>query len=170
MNTKNNQRFQDSERKMQDALLRLLKSGSTQEITVQDICKESEVNRTTFYAHYSDIRELTEKSEIQLREAFMLEFQRDKSEQPWQIFFLYSVKGYMNFYRLYFQYHYKEKAQNGPAQIWLSSIQVQLDHYRQAFYQAGIEAILYQWVESGCKDSPETIQTIINQRLPENIL
>lgn len=174
MNTKNNQRFQDSEKKIQSALLELLKTEKAQDITVQDICKKAEVNRTTFYAHFSDIRELTESSEIQIREAIMMAFQEDGSEQQsgeqWQLFFLHSMEDYGNFYHLYFQYHKNEPAQNGPAQVWLSTVYGQLDRYRQVFYQAGVEAILRQWAENGCKDSPEEIQSIISQRLSKNFL
>lgn len=174
MNTKNNQRFQESEKKIQTALVELLKTKKVQNITIQDICNMSGVNRTTFYAHFSDIRELTERSEIQIREAAMIAFQEDGSEQQsaqqWQLFFLRSMKNSMNFYHLYFQCHKNEPAQNGPAQVWLFDASAHLDNYRQAFYRAGIEAILRQWVEGGCADSPEIIQSVLSQRLPEDFL
>lgn len=71
MNIKNNQRFQEV-RKKYKALAELLKTEKVHNITVQDICNMSGVNRTTFYAHFSDIRELTERSEMQIREAAMM--------------------------------------------------------------------------------------------------
>lgn len=154
--------------------MELLKTEKVQDITIQDICNMSGVNRTTFYAHFSDIGELTERSEIQIREAAMMAFREECSEQQsgqqWQLFFLRSMKNRMNFYHLYFQCHKNEHAQNGPTQVWLFDASAHLDHYRQAFYRAGIEAILRRWVEDGCVDSPETVQTVLSQHLPEDFL
>ena len=105
MNIKNNQRFQESEKKIQNALAELLKTEKVHNITVQDICNMSGVNRTTFYAHFSDIRELTERSEMQIREAAMMAFRKDCSvqqpSQKWQLFFLHCMKKHMNFYHLF---------------------------------------------------------------------
>lgn len=172
MNTKNNQRFQESENKIQAALMDLLKTGEMQNITIHNICRNAQINRTTFYAHFSDIRELTEKCEIALRNSLKIELRKIYSNEGnppigiFQIKFLQFLKEKADFYRLYFLYHSVETAQNGPSQIWLSSISSQLDNYRQVFYRAGVEAILTQWVEDGCKDSPETIQSILRWHLP----
>lgn len=178
MNTKNNQRFQDSEKKIQAALIDLLKSGDTKEITVHNICRSAEVNRTTFYAHFSDIRDLTEKCERQLRESLKAKFRETSSEEgnlpvPIEVFqmeFLQLVKEHIDFYRLYFLYHSIETAPNGPSQVWLFDSPAHLDRYRQAFYRAGIEAILRRWVEEGCTNPSETVQSILSQCLPENFL
>lgn len=41
-----------------DTLLNLLKSNNFDSITVSQLCKEARVNRSTFYAHYTNIDEL----------------------------------------------------------------------------------------------------------------
>ncbi|MBS5285253.1 MAG: TetR/AcrR family transcriptional regulator [Clostridiales bacterium] len=177
MNTKNNQRFQESERKIQKALMDLVKTGDIQCITVQNICNEAEVNRTTFYAHFSDIRELTEQCEMQIRETITRTFQLSgsgqDSDRQWQLFVLRSMKDYMNFYRLYFQYHKTEPAQNGPATVWLSNdekIEHSMSHYYRVFYRAGAEAILMRWINKNCTETPEELQFILSQCLSKNSL
>lgn len=43
---------------IREALLELLKTKPLSKITVTDICKQADVNRTTFYANYEDIYDL----------------------------------------------------------------------------------------------------------------
>ena len=43
---------------MQDALIELLRDQALGDITVKALCERADVNRSTFYAHYSSIEEL----------------------------------------------------------------------------------------------------------------
>lgn len=60
MNTKNNQRFQDMDIRLKSALLELMKDSDFEKITVKQICEKAQVNRSTFYAHYTDIYDIME--------------------------------------------------------------------------------------------------------------
>lgn len=42
---------------MQDALIELLRDQALGDITVKALCERADVNRSTFYAHYSNIEE-----------------------------------------------------------------------------------------------------------------
>ena len=63
MNTKNNQRRKNSITKIENAFMRLLQEKEVHTISITDICKLANVNRTTFYANYLDIYDLVEKIE-----------------------------------------------------------------------------------------------------------
>lgn len=58
MNTKNNKRSQYSIKKLKKAITKLLKTEDHDKITIKDLCKEAEINRTTFYAHFDDMESL----------------------------------------------------------------------------------------------------------------
>lgn len=58
MNTKNNQRFKDTEIRMQSVMLELMKYMEFEKITVKKICEKAQVNRSTFYAHFIDIYDM----------------------------------------------------------------------------------------------------------------
>ena len=60
MNVKNNQRFQETERKIKNAFLDLLGTRALDDVTVGDICAAAAVNRSTFYAHYDSAEALLE--------------------------------------------------------------------------------------------------------------
>ena len=68
MNTKNNQRFKDTEIRMQSVMLELMKYMEFEKITVKKICEKAQVNRSTFYAHFIDINDMLDKMEQTLRE------------------------------------------------------------------------------------------------------
>ena len=62
MNTKNNRRRRESIERIEKAFLELLQTKELHEITVSDICKSCELNRSTFYANYIDIFDLADKT------------------------------------------------------------------------------------------------------------
>lgn len=51
---------------IQNALLELLEQKPLGKITVTDICKIADVNRSTFYAYYVDIQQLLEEIEVNI--------------------------------------------------------------------------------------------------------
>lgn len=181
MNTKNNQAFRDNEEKIQKALMTLLRAGDQEGITVQRICDEAKINRTTFYAHFTDLHDLVKKSEARLRERLKAEFDVDcigEASQAFQLFLLRHIQANADFYRLYFLYRNPFGNNLGPEQAWASVGEMEAaqtasgskDHYYQAFRRSGVAAVLEQWVKQGCLDEPEHIQSLLLQHLPENFL
>lgn len=51
---------------LKDSLLQLLKEKQFSAITVKEICETADINRSTFYAHYTDQYELLEKIEEEM--------------------------------------------------------------------------------------------------------
>lgn len=70
MNTKNNQRTRLSKILLKNALMDLLsEKGSVTKISVRELCERAYLNRSTFYAHYSEPKELLEEVEAELLDA-----------------------------------------------------------------------------------------------------
>ena len=70
MNTKNNQRTRLSKLLFKNALMDLLKEkGSVAKISVRELCDRAELNRSTFYAHYNEPKDLLYEIETELLEA-----------------------------------------------------------------------------------------------------
>lgn len=67
MNTKNNQRTRLSKILFKNALLALLKEkSSVEKISVRELCEKAELNRSTFYAHYNEPKDLLYEIENEL--------------------------------------------------------------------------------------------------------
>lgn len=56
-----NQRVAISKYLMKEALLKLLKEKSIGKISVSELCKEAEINRTTFYRYYETPRDILQE-------------------------------------------------------------------------------------------------------------
>lgn len=56
-------RILNTKRKLKENLLLLLKKKQLKEITVLELCKKANINRTTFYKYYLDIEDLLNKIE-----------------------------------------------------------------------------------------------------------
>lgn len=53
-----NQRIRLSKKMLKEAMLRLLQKKEIQQISIQEICQEAQINRTTFYKYYGSQYEL----------------------------------------------------------------------------------------------------------------
>ena len=61
MNKKNNRRAQLTRRVFRETLVELLNEKPLGKITVSEICAAAEMNRSTFYAHYTDVDAVAEE-------------------------------------------------------------------------------------------------------------
>ena len=64
MNVKDNQRTRLSKKLFKNAILELLEEkGGIEKISVRELCDRAELNRSTFYAHYAEPREVLQEAE-----------------------------------------------------------------------------------------------------------
>ena len=67
MNVKDNQRTRLSKKMFQTAYLELLEEqGGVERISVRELCARAELNRSTFYAHYAEPREVLAEAENEI--------------------------------------------------------------------------------------------------------
>lgn len=65
-NQKLNRRVEFTKNALQEAFLSLVAEKPLQRITVTDVCARADINRSTFYLHYKDIRSLIEEIEDEI--------------------------------------------------------------------------------------------------------
>ncbi|MDD7718037.1 MAG: TetR/AcrR family transcriptional regulator, partial [Eubacteriaceae bacterium] len=63
---KTDARIRYTQRILKESFLTLLKQKPVNKITVKEVCEIAELNRATFYAHYSDCFALLESIEQEL--------------------------------------------------------------------------------------------------------
>lgn len=69
MAQKENQRIALTKKLLQEGLLRLLETKSLDKISVTELCRESGINRATFYNHYNSPQELLDDIEARITKA-----------------------------------------------------------------------------------------------------
>lgn len=78
MNTKNNRRRRESVEKIEQTFLELLQTTELNEISVSDICKRCDLNRSTFYANFMDIYDLAGRVRLRLEEEVSALYRPDR--------------------------------------------------------------------------------------------
>lgn len=165
MNTPNNKRRRDSRRRMESALIRQLQTQELGSITVTEICREANVNRTTFYANYQDIYALAESVQQSLLEEVLGLWQEEEMqtyEKGFPALFRHIQENQL-FYRTFFkldpQGEFPFEGYNlAKAEEYYGSRYIE---YHIAFFRAGLNAVIKKWLENDCRETPEEIASIL---------
>ena len=172
MNRKNNEHFQCTDRKIQNDLLEALERKPLAAVTVAEICRAVEINRSSFYLHYQDTFDLMERLCAQKLYSVQRQIEAlSKTETDYLQFIRISAQHIydnQSFYRAYFksvgaeQYeeHLKHilTASLLPAVQELGSFSEHQIEYHFTFTFNGISAMLRKWLHYGC---PETVDEIV---------
>lgn len=166
MNKTNNKRKKASQEKIEKVFLELIQTKEINEISVTDICKRANLNRTTFYANYIDIYDLADKIRYNL-ERDVLNLYSDESEKKYNsndfLKLFKHIKDNQIFYKTYFKLGFDKSFIIEEYDHTLYSFYYDdgyLD-YHIDFFRAGINAVIKRWLGEGCKESPEEIFEVI---------
>jgi len=166
---------------LKEALYKLVKTQSVQEITIKDLCFVANINRTTFYAHFHSVQDLIEKSESELWVDLLLLIKHSEKDINYfsnQIFF--DVYELSNKYHELFELliiknadpHFVEKVYNLGRSAFKTSYKKSKnskDDARMEYYYISVLnsfiGILRLWLINGMKETPhemaETTKKII---------
>ena len=77
---KNENKYFNTAKKMNDALIKLLETKDYEYITIKEICRIASVNRSTFYLHYENMNDLLEETIGSLNSSFKSHFKSKENE------------------------------------------------------------------------------------------
>lgn len=166
MNTKNNKRKRESMQKIEQVLIEFLQSKELSQVTVSDICKKANLNRSTFYANYVDIYELAdtirEKLEANMSELYKDEILQGFNSNNFLILFRHIQQNQL-FYKTYLKLGYDEKYKilKYDRELAKEEFGNRFIEYHMEFFKSGITSIIKMWLKNGCKETPEEMAEII---------
>ena len=166
MNTPNNKRKKESIERIEKVFISLLQTNELNEISVSDICKLAGLNRTTFYANYTDIYGLADsirdKLEHNLSDLYRNEITRGVNSNDDLKLFCH-IKDNQIFYKTYFKLGYDDSYKIITYDINLARqhFDNRFIEYHMEFFKSGITKIIKLWLQNGCKESPEDMYEII---------
>lgn len=180
MNKKNNRQFQSSDERMKQAMLELMNTMPLEKITVSLICSKANVNRSTFYAHYTDIYDMMGQLETNLQEKLMEGYPSSGNVTPFSLDsflpFLRFIRENRDFYRIVLKTRNEFPLQQGFTPLWEQVIRPYclkagiISENEMMFYYVGFQAsltmILKRWLKQDCSESDEKIAQIIRNVLP----
>lgn len=181
---KSEAKFHNTALKMHKALFRLLERKEFGEISITELCIEADVNRSTFYAHYSNTYELLREAHAdQLRSFFDSYNQTLENIQKYNaaesIFispeyllpYLSFVRENKQFFKVYMSNPQDFGADNTydflmdkvllPIYRKNGIADKTIVNYMSKFYLQGITALVLEWVNRDCEDDELFICEII---------
>lgn len=180
MNKKNNKQFQNSATRMEQVTLELMNKTPFKKISVRLICEKAGVNRSTFYAHYTDIYDMIDQMETKLQKNLMNHYPAHENLAPLSlesfIPFLEFIREHKNFYRIALKTRQEFPLKQGFEPLWNQVVKPLClkagitSENEMMFYfvgfQAGFTMILKHWVDQGCAENIETVAQIIQNTIP----
>ncbi|MCR5755282.1 MAG: TetR/AcrR family transcriptional regulator [Acetatifactor sp.] len=174
---KENQRVRLTKTLFKTALIQLLSEKKIHEITIQELCQKAELNRTTFYKHYQNIRDLLDEIENETLERSTLCLEQTKIEKEASVttplfHYLCYIRDNSDTYRLLLNpsndFNRKLLA---PATDFLKKQSETLSQlteltetsltYYQEYILSGSVALIRNWLFNGTIESPELIASMI---------
>ena len=169
MNTKNNKRYKINSEKIETSFLSLILNHKYEDITISQVCKHAEINRSTFYCHYDDINDLIIKIENKFANsmATIFNFGLRQSHDAFIEMFSFVEKN-KYFYKAFLSIPYQTVAEKNTKQNIMLTLK---EHsakdndislfYRASFFGAGIKEICKLWLERDCKESPTQMAELL---------
>ena len=166
MNTKNNSRRRESREKIGKVFVALLQTKELNQITVSDICKQANLNRSTFYANYLDVYDLADQVRMELEQEFSDLFAGydTGTEHTGALKMFTHIRENQLFYKTYFKLCYDEKHLiNIYDATQAAAFGDRNLKYHIEFFRNGLNAIIKMWLRDGCVESPEEMAEILQQ-------
>ena len=166
MNTPNNRRRKESREKIEKVFVELLQTRDLSQISVSDICKQAGLNRTTFYANYTDIYGLADsirdRLEANLSALYQEEYATGINSNDYLKLFRH-IQQNQTFYQTYFKLGYdnKYKIISYDTELAQKHFQDRFIHYHMEFFKSGLTRIIKLWLQNGCRETPEEMFEII---------
>ena len=171
MNIKNNIRYKISSEKIETTFLSLILNHKYEDITISQICKHADINRSTFYTHYDDINDLIIKIEGRFAKGMASIFNFGLRQEHEAFIEMFSfVKENKYFYKAFLNIPYATLAETNTKSNVLTNLKQNNDplvkdevevFYRASFFGAGIKELCRIWLERDCKESPEQMAQLL---------
>lgn len=191
---KSESKYFNTARKMNKALLELLEKKDFEYITVKEICEKAEVNRSTFYLHYDNTRDLLIESIENIRLDFSKYFKADVNTvlskisncsleelifitSDYLIPYLNFIKDNKRFFRTAVLKSSDMDSENTFRKMFQHIFNPIMERfscpederiYMINFYINGITAIIMEWIKNECSLSSEKICCIIKKCILNN--
>jgi len=176
MNTKDNQRSRLTKLLMKQAFLDLMHKTAPDKITVKEICSTAELNRTTFYLHYSEpndiLIELEDEAIKQVSDALCSigHSGAGKTDTMANLFeFLRYIRKNDDLFRTFLvensNPHFRRKLQKCAKETVMKWFDVQLaqeyKEYAYTYLISGCIDLLIEWIRSNYQMSDECLGDIL---------
>lgn len=170
-----NRRVKMTKRMMKEALIDLMDQKPLEKITVTEICKSADVNRSTFYAYYEDISALMLEIENEVLEHVTIyadnfnDYSDKRMLEVFEEFFNY-VKDNAKVFRALVIRHDNSNFNRRMLDTVMDKYKMSLEHngelpakYTYIYSVSGVIGIMGEWIDSGFAISSKKLAKMVWQ-------
>ena len=161
-------RIVKSKESLMSALVSLLQKKKLEDLSISEVCQEANVNRNTFYSHYTNIRELFEEMKGQYLESLLSSskvfLESNDSVNRTLLNVLEKMKAKDKLTKVILSEARSTTFLYTLLQILIPQLNpsenisnLLSDHEYSSFVLGGVANILMLWVSTGFKESPKTL-------------
>ncbi|MGN0642504.1 MAG: TetR/AcrR family transcriptional regulator C-terminal domain-containing protein [Huintestinicola sp.] len=188
-NFNDDRRVVKTKRVLRLALAKLMREKSVREITVRELAAEANINRGTFYIHYKDIFDLTEKIEQEMLDEYseimkayppekiggrryelirdIFRFIADNSDMCTVLIGAHGDMAFINKLReLVKDICFRDWADSSGNQDRITAKDLE---YQYAFVVSGCVGLIGKWLENGMAESPEKMAERAEKLIRSNV-
>lgn len=175
MNAKNNQRTRLSKLLFKSAVMDLLKEkGSVDKISVRELCERAELNRSTFYAHYNEPKDLLEELENELLQSTenhlkMIRAENDLGAHKYILSFLKYIKDNDKQFRTLLidsaDPNFRTRFMQQSIIMFVENLNItlpkEIEQYVFSYILNGSTGIILQWIRSDYSVDENTVSELL---------
>lgn len=164
------QRVRITKKLIKTALFELLKEKEIQQISIKELCEKANINRGTFYNHYSSAREVLKEIEKEAMDSLLLDLCQvsfNPTSKQFLLRFFKKIQKEKELYQVLFHQCNDNPFLNGLQDAVKKTLQIQ-DDYLFLFMMNGNLSLIKEWINKDFDISAERFSEIVyqfNQRL-----
>ncbi len=184
-NQKEDRRIRITKRAIRESLVELMQTVPIAKISVKMICETADINRSTFYAHYTDSYDLLRKLQRDIiadikEHLFSVQFKGHVAKTvPVIVQVLEYAKENATLVKVLLSGNGDASFQNELMYLMQEKVIDEIredqrldDHttkYVELFAISGVESIVYQWLVNGCADDSGKLAELITALLTSGV-
>lgn len=162
MNVANNKKKQVTISKIEKAFIELIQIKDISEISVMDLVKKANINRSTFYTNYFNIYDLADKISEKMYQNILKFYKNEitKKDFPYNYYELFRhIKNNQPYYKTLFNLNFD--FMNYSNNHLKKNIKNYKSDYHIEFFKSGMKAVIKKWLFTGCEETPEEMIEIL---------
>lgn len=171
---------------LKNGIIALLEEYPISKITVKKLCETADINRSTFYAHYSDTQDLLQQLEQEVSQALIEHISQhtftEKTKETEQVLnvMLEYIGDNSDLFKVLLGENGNSSFQKDIMRITQQksiadlyndkNIDARTSEYIQCFLLSGSLSIIEEWLQDGMVEAPQEISELIVKLLYEGLL
>lgn len=170
-----NRSVRNTKRKLRASLMKMVLRKPLRSITVKELTNDADVNRSTFYFHYQDVKAMVKEMEGEFFNDFAAALEAiDQKSHDSLLILARCLENHMDLCKIVlgsngdmeFLEEMKNIIEEKISRIWKSAVPEMSDEYLQildAFLIGGVVSTLQRWVREEPRASAEALSAVLNR-------